>query len=313
MRAIHYAGLLAVSLSWGSTFLFIKVLTDDMGPLLVVAGRQIFALPVLLIWVGVARPPFPRGGRTWLGLVGTAVTGNLLPLMLISWAVHHIPAATTSILTSTAPLFTAALAVWLLPDELLKPTSAAGLLLGFAGIALLTGGEVSGGLGLWELLAELAALGAGVSYALNAIVARLTLRAVDPMSLATSQFALVLLFLVPLILLFDQPTKLGSLGPGDWLAWVMLGLTGGALAYVAFFWLLRAIGAIRTAPTGYLIPAVGAVLGWVILGEAIHPTSIAGLLLVVSGLALVSGAVRMGQRREPVVATADAPRERSHP
>ena len=76
--------------------------------------------------------------------------------------------------------------------------------------------------------------------------------------------------------------------PGGIAAMVYLAVFGSALAYTAYSWLLKRVPADRVGTFAYVNPAVAAVLGWAVLGESLGALQLAGMLVVLLGVALVT-------------------------
>ena len=127
--------LLVLACTWGASFLFIKVVVEDTGPLEVVLGRMSFGLLAVALFMAFTgkRPQVTR--RLVVQMSGMALLANVIPFGLIAWGEEHIPSGTASILNSTVPIFTAAIAAGVLTEERFTTARAGGLVLGFLGVA----------------------------------------------------------------------------------------------------------------------------------------------------------------------------------
>jgi drug/metabolite transporter (DMT)-like permease len=177
-----------------------------------------------------------------------------------------------------------------IPDEPLRANAVLGLLVGFAGVVVLTGGI--GGTAT-DAVSAAALVASSLAYAAGAIYARRNVRGLDPMIPAVFQvsFALVMTGVIALIL--ERPWDARP-GPAAVFSVVWLGILGSGLAYLAVFRLLARWGATRTTAVAYLIPVFGVALGYLVLSEPIDARTIAGTALVLAGIGLVSG--RFGRR-----------------
>ncbi|MEX2238640.1 MAG: DMT family transporter [Dehalococcoidia bacterium] len=300
MKLSQFAVLLALGLTWGSSYLFIKVLVDDIDPILVVGGRILFGVLVLVSIVRVRGLPLPRRRATygWLFFMGTL--GTATPFFLISWSEEYIDSGTAAVLNSTVPLFVAILSIWFLSDEYLSPAKILGLCVGFAGVAVLSGGDLLN-FDRDALFGDALMLIASLSYGLAAIVARRHLRGDHPISLAACQFSFALVIMTPLVLLFEPPTEAAHLSVKEWGAWLALGFAGTGLAYWAYYWLIGEVGAVRTTMVTFILPAVGVFLGWLALDEDLGWNALAGLVLILAGIALVMELAVSRRWRRPLL------------
>jgi drug/metabolite transporter (DMT)-like permease len=288
-----------LGLVWGSSFLWIKVAVQEIGPATLVGFRLLIGLLALGAVVAFRRPTFPRDRRTLivLGLVG--ITNTALPFVLISWGEQYIDSAIASILNGTVPLFTIVIAHLFLHDDRITPARVVGLITGFLGVVVLMsrdfGPETVGG----NVLGQAAVLAAAISYAGSSVIARRNLRQVD--SVVQAFLPLISADAVAWITAFasESPLQIPRL-PITWLALVWLGLLGSCLAYLLYFHLLHSVGPTRATMVTYVFPVVGVVLGVVFLNELADWHLVVGAMLVALGIAVVN------IRRKAAVAPAAA-------
>jgi drug/metabolite transporter (DMT)-like permease len=174
-------------------------------------------------------------------------------------------------------------------DERLTLPKLAGVAFGFLGVAVMIGPEVLGGLGL-AVLAQLAVLGAAVSYAFAGIYGR-RFRDTSPLITATGQVTASTVLLCPLVLMVDQPWALALPGPAIIWAIVGLGLLSTAAAYVIYFRILASAGATNLLLVTFLIPVSAILLGVMVLSEQLTAAQVAGMGLIALGLVAIDGRV----------------------
>jgi drug/metabolite transporter (DMT)-like permease len=306
---------LLLALTWGASFLFIKVGLEGLSPGQVVLGRLTAGAVALALISAVTRQRLPREAAVWAHLAVVAVLLCVVPFLLFAWAEQHVSSGLASILNATTPLMTTLVALGALPQERPTRTHLAGLLTGFAGVVLVlapwadtavtgTPGSVGGGqVGSWA--GEVACLAATFSYGLAFVYLRRTLapRKLPAVPVATVQVGLAaaaMLALTPL--LAAQPVHLTGRVVTSVLA---LGVLGTGLAYVWNTNVVAGWGATDASTVTYLTPLVGVVAGAVVLGEHVTWNQPAGALVVVLGIAI-------SQDRLPALrAFADLPRSRS--
>ena len=294
---------LTLGFCWGSSYLFIKLAVDDFGTFTLVALRLLVGAGLLWTVVLLSRVELPRDPRVYGHLVVMATLNIALPFSLITWAENSVDSSLASILTTPVPLFAAVLAPFFLPDEPLRVNGLAGLAIGFIGVVILTSPDLSASSG--ELFGALALLAAACSYACGAIYARRNVRGLRPMVPAVLQVTFGCLIAGTLAFVFEHPLAVTPDAQAIF-AIVWLGLLGSGLAYLCFFRLIGPWGATRVTMVAYLLPAVGIVLGYLVLGETIDGRVILGTTAIMAGIAIVNS--RYGRRRlyggRPAAATA---------
>src|SRR6185312_6705229 len=130
---------LLLSATWGSSFLFIKVLDRDWPALWVAFGRVALGALTLLVLCVVRRERLAFDRRTWLDLLVAAALFNAIPFALFAYGEKHVPSIVAGLWNATAPLWVVAFALMAFPEE--HPSSAriVGLIVGFLGVAVLLG------------------------------------------------------------------------------------------------------------------------------------------------------------------------------
>ncbi|HEX5796704.1 MAG TPA: DMT family transporter [Geminicoccaceae bacterium] len=294
--------LVALSVLWGGSFFFAEVALAELPPFTVVLARVSLAAVALVAMVLASRQPVPRSLRLGGAFVMMGALNNLIPFSLIVWGQTAIASGLAAILNATTPLFTVLLAHLLTRDERMSPGRLCGVVLGFAGVALMVGPAALQGLGA-AVTAQLACLAAALSYALAGILGR-GFRGVPPLITAAGQISASTLLILPLALLADRPWTLPPPGPQAWGALIALALLSTALAYVIYFRILAAAGVTNLLLVTFLIPVSALVLGIVILGERLAPGHLAGMTLIAFGLAAIdsrpfAGLARRWRRAGP--------------
>jgi drug/metabolite transporter (DMT)-like permease len=291
MKLREWSAFILLGLIWGSSFLWIKVAVQEIGPFTLVAFRLLFGLIGLLIVVSRQKRPFPHDRKVLLGFLFMGVFNTALPFTLISWGETRIDSAMASILNGTVPLFTIVIAHFWLQDERISLPRISGLIIGFAGVVVLVSRDLGLAAMRGNIWGQLAVLAAASSYALAATFSRKHLRGQSPLTQATMVVLIADALLWPAALAFERPWHIPAL-PITWLALAWLGLLGSCLAYLLYFYLINAWGATRASLVAYVFPAIGLMLGIVFLGETADWRLMIGSLLVVAGIAVVNLKVR---------------------
>ncbi len=281
--------LITLSLVWGGSFFFQGVAVKELPTFTIVVARVALAAVALLVILKVLGIGLPNSGRVWAAFFGMGALNNAIPFTLIVWGQSSIASGLASILNATTPLFGVLVAHFLTSDEKLTPRKMTGVILGFAGVALMLGPDLLRDLG-GNALAQLAVLGAALSYALAGIFGRrFKALGVPPVAVATGQVAASSALLIPIMLLVDKPWTLLAPGLGTILALIALATVSTAFAYILYFRILENAGATNLLLVTFLIPASAIVLGILFLGEHLLAKHLLGMLVIGLGLAAIDG------------------------
>lgn len=306
----HWLLLFALVAMWGSSFLLTKIAVSAIAPLDLVAGRLMLAAVALLALLLITRRRLPANPRLWLFLLAIALVGNCIPFWLISWGQQRIDSGVAGILMAVMPLTTVMLAHFFVAGERLNPAKAAGFLLGFAGIVVLMGPQLLlelGGDGK-VLLSQLSVLGGAFCYAVNTMFARHRPES-DALVATTGVTLLASLVMLPSVALRGLPDPAG-IPLSALLALGGLGLVSTACATMVFFKLITVAGPSFLSMINYLIPAWAVLVGMLFLGERPEWTAVAGLGLILSGIALAeTRGRRVSEQRPPADETLGADSE----
>jgi drug/metabolite transporter (DMT)-like permease len=284
LSAKNWLKFLLLGTIWGSSFLWIKIALQEVGPLTLVTFRTGFATLGLLVVALVVRPQLHKKEIWILALLG--LLNVAIPFALISWSEEHISSGMASILNSTVPLFTIMIAPFFINTEHLNGRRIFGLLIGFSGVIVLMSNQVSGGDSMsgWGIAAMLAA---ACSYAVSGIFAKRKTAGMKPAVQSLGQMSSSFLFILPTALIFEAPFHIPTL-PISYAALMWLGFLGSCAATLLWFSLLNSVGPTRTSMTTYMFPLVGVLLGLIFLGEHVDWHLIAGGVLIILAVVIVN-------------------------
>ncbi len=289
MTLLEWLLLLTLSVLWGGSFFFGKVALAELPPLTLVLGRVALAAVALNLVVVATGHWMPRDLRLWGAFLIMGALNNFIPFSLIFWGQTEITSSLASILNATTPLWTVVLAHVLTGDERLNSNKLTGIFFGLLGVVVMVGPAALGGFGL-NILAQLAVLGAALSYAFAGIFGRRFRRlGVLPLVTASGQLTGSTLMMLPVALVVDKPWTLPALSVTTWGAVTGLALLCTAVAYVIYFRLLASAGATNLLLVTFLIPVSALMLGTTILGERLEPRQLAGMVMIGLGLAAIDG------------------------
>jgi drug/metabolite transporter (DMT)-like permease len=298
--------LVALGCTWGASFLFIEVLLDEISPIEVVAGRLALGAVAVIGYMLVRRLRLQWTPSLLVRMVPIAILGNILPFALISWGQESVDSGLASVLNATVPISTAAIGAIFLAEERFTTGRLIGLLLGFAGIVVLTGDDI---LNITDsaVQGQLAVIAAGVCYAGSSTYSRTLLRSFDPASLSAIQLTIATLICIPLVFLIEGSPTYGTMNIEAWGAILALGLGGTGLAYIVYLWLIEHMGTVRASLVTYIVPIVALFLGWLVLDETIGLNVILGAALIIVGVASVMRGQAPGSERPAPSERAVAP------
>jgi len=284
----------ALAAIWGASFLFMRLGANEFGVVATAGARVAIASVLLLPILGFSRQwPALRDNAArvlFIGLLNSAV-----PFVMFAYAVLHISTGLSGILNATAPLFGALIAWFWLKDPMSR-MRAVGLMIGFAGVALLAADKASfqsGGAG-WAVVACLVAT---LCYGYSASFTKRYLSHVHPLAIATgSQLGAALGLALPMA--WWWPIR--NPGPTAWLSLLALGVLCSGVAYILYFRLIAQLGPARAITVTFLVPVFAVLYGTTLLGETLTPWMLGCGAIVVLGTALSSGVLRLPRR--PVAA-----------
>ncbi|PAU78811.1 DMT family transporter [Halomonas salipaludis] len=289
MGLVEWLLLIALSVLWGGSFFFVEVAVDAFGPLTIVAlrvGLAAVALNVIVVAMGLS---MPKDRKAWAGFLGMGFFNNMIPFSLIVWGQTHIASGLASILNASTPFFTVVAAHYLTSDERMTGGRLIGVLMGISGVAYMMGAEALEGLAT-NTLAQLAVLGAAISYAFAGIFGRRFRHSgCSPLVTASGQVTASTVVLIPLALLVERPWILPMPTVEVWWAVLGLALLSTALAYILYFRILATAGATNLLLVTFLIPVSAILLGTAVLGEQLEPQHVVGMALIGLGLAAIDG------------------------
>ena len=288
MTARQFGILCVLALTWGCSFLFIKVIVEGgVEPMGMSGVRTLLGALSLVPFAWVARSGFRQPRATWAAMVGLGVLNFAIPWTLFGVAGNHVPSGASAVANASAPLWSAILATIFLKADVLGPQRVAGLAIGFFGVIILMAGDLATLSGSQAGSIALI-LVATLCYATAAVSIRKWLSRVPAVPLAFVQVGTAASLLMPAAFATgafegaDMSLKVVSSA-------VALGTLGSGVAVVAYMYLIQNVGPVRASIVTYMAPPIGVVLGWLVLDEAIGWNLVAALACILAGVALVQG------------------------
>ena len=286
MKTKHWIAFLALGIIWSSSFLWIKIGVQEVGPMSLVAFRMLFGLLTAGAYVLYQKEAWPRDWKTWGIYALLGPTSLAIPIFLISWGEQTIDSAVASILNATVPLFTLIIAHFFLHDDKMTTQKVTGLLVGFAGIVILLSEDLLASAHN-SVLGQGAVILAALFYAGSAVYARKVTQHVPGAVRAAFPLFTATVFMWAIGPFVEVPFKIPAL-PITWVAALWLGVLGSGIAMILNYYLLHEVGPTRTTLVTYVFPPGGVILGVIFLHEKLSWQLFAGAALIIASLVVVN-------------------------
>jgi len=281
-RYLLIAVFVILTLIWGTTWAAIRVGLQGIAPFTGVAMRFGIASIVLLIAArlrGVRLGALPA--ERWLWVVN-ALLAFCTSYGVVYWCEQWVPSGLASVLFSTFPLFVAIMSHFTLPAERLTPRGTVGVLLGFAGVAVIYSQDLSLLGGPQVAIAAMVFLISPFVSALAQVAIKRWGKGIHPFSLTAVPMAMTAVVMGGIAFMTerDAPMTFDAVSIG---ALLYLALAGSAVTFSLLYWLLARLSATRVSLVAYTIPVVAVCVGALFLGEVITGRIIAGSAMVLLG------------------------------
>ncbi len=277
-RGLVLFGLMSVI--WGIPYLFIRVAVDEMTPATLVFARTAIA-SAILVPVALVRVDLRAVLARWRWVVTFAAVEIAIPWVLLASAEQHISSSLAGLLVAGVPLAGTIIALTTRSTDRMGRTGLIGLLVGFAGVAAIVGGDFS-----VSNLTPLVQMGIVIiGYALGPAILSRRLQGLPSVGIMAVSLLLSALVYAPIAAL-----QWPSVAPSEnaIIAVIVLGSVCTAAAFLAFAALIVEVGPVRATVITYVNPAVAAVLGVLVLQETLTLAMGAGFGLVIVGSTLAT-------------------------
>ena len=284
---------IALGITWGCSFIFIKLGLDFLTPIGVAFGGAALGAMTLVTFARIKNIALPREIKTWAHLTFPAMTLNVIPGYLFPVAEQDVTSILAGIINAVTPLMTLIAMMLVFRSEKVSRAQLIGLFLGFAGVLTHLGAWQ--GLGENPLSAVLALLFSVACYGLSFPYSRkfilpLGLR---PEAAAATQLVIASFILLPFYLM-DGIAK-DDYQPGPVLAMLALGIFGRGFAYIWNFQIMSAAGSAIASSVTYVTPVVAVIVGIIFLGEGVTWYEPVGGVIVLFGAAIAQGRIKLNR------------------
>jgi drug/metabolite transporter (DMT)-like permease len=291
MKMKEIGALFLLAALWGASFLFMRISSPVIGPVLTIELRVLLAGIVLLLYAWLFKKA-TNMKQHWKEYLIIGALNAAIPFTFIATATLHLNASLAAILNSTTPLFTALASLFFLKEPL-NAKKWFGIVFGTFGVFVLVGWSPVP-FSIQTALSALLSILAALSYGCAGVYAKKAFTGVSSLSLAIGQQLGAAILLLPLAIV-HIPTKPVS----STVVYSVLGLAifCTAIAYLFYFYLLANVGPTKTLSVTFLVPVFGVIWGMVFLHEKITIGMIVGLVIILSSIFLLSD-VKIAVKRQ---------------
>jgi len=284
-------GFIALGITWGSSFLFIKWGLLTLSPVGVAFFRGLIGGLTLMIYCLATRSPLPKRLVEWGHLAVVAFLLNAAPGYLFAVGETHISSVMAGLLNATTPLMTVLVISFGFREQKVNSNQLVGVAIGFAGIALVTGAFSSSQRNDWR--GYVALLIATLCYGISGPYSKKYVSKLDypASSLAAAQVSSSAILLLPFALFLHPTHAAWSLKSA--LGMLILGSFGTGFAYIWHFRNIRLVGSAVASTVTYITPVVATILGILFLKEPFKISQVIGGLLVLLSAAMVQQRVKL--------------------
>jgi len=283
--------LAAVALLWGGSFLFIKVAVRELAPATLIMGRlglAALALAAIVPFLVGGRETIAALGANWRWLLVVGLVNVAIPFWFLSWGETRIDSGLASIIQASVPIFNAVVSFGFFREVRVAGLRLLGVGIGFVGVALLVGAQPHG-----KVLGAVAVVGMALCYAVGQLLAGRHLAHVPPPAVALGTTGIAAIATLPAGILQAPHETPGWKTIGSV---VMLAVPLTAIAFLLFYAIIAGAGAAYAALVTYLVPPIALAYGAVFLNERFGASAFGALALILLGVVLGTGRVRLRRR-----------------
>ena len=284
---------------WGSTWLFIKLGLNDLPPLTFAGIRFVIACAVLLVIIRFRGLAFPSNRADWVLLLVTGILSFSLNYGLVFWGEQFISSGLAALLQATLPAFGLVIAHLYLPGERMTWGKVIGVVLGVVGVGVVFSNQlnIAGGK---ALAGSVALVLSSFFAAYSNVLVKARGKKLNPAILAAGQ---MFFGMIPLLLI-GIPLE-GSPLRFRWtfmavVAMSYLALVGSVLAFLLYYWLVHNMDVTKSMMIALVTPVVAVVLGMLVLREELNWRTLAGGLMIMTGIGFIVSQKTRKQKPELV-------------
>lgn len=279
--------VLTLGLVWGATFLVIEVALEGITPFWLAAARIGFASGLMVAFWGLRGFKLfeqPLGKADIIRLIWIGALSSAVPFMLLSWGQQFVTSGFAGVSMAAVALIVLPLAHFMVPGERLTLRKVAGFVIGFVGVVILIGGQAFESTGdSMEIFGRAACLAAAGCYALSSVQMR-NLPAVDSIGLNAVTLIIGAVIVISAAWAAEGPPP--QVDSKTLYVLIFLGVVPTAGASLLRVMVIRTAGPVFMSLVNYQVPVWSVILGALILSEALPPSLLLALGLILCGVGL---------------------------
>lgn len=286
-RFLAYAAFATICVVWGTTYLAIRIAIETIPPLLMTSIRFTIAGVVLLAIAYLRGERVPRDPRVLMNLVVIGFLMVGVGNLAVVWAEQWVPSGLAALFVATAPFWMAIMEAFRSGGERLDLRGAIGMLVGFAGVAMLVTPDGAGGTITSGFIAGAIAIQIGsIAWQLGSLRGKYHTARVPLMTSASLQMLFGGVIVGVVAVAIGEPAQF-SVNPRTLGALIYLTICGSIIAYSAYVYALAHMSTTKMSLYAYINPVVAVILGRLILNESLTWVSVLAMCVILSGVAVV--------------------------
>ncbi len=287
-KTLAWIAFATVCIVWGTTYLAIRIAIETLPTFLFTSTRFLLGGAILLIFSlsRGERLPSRRSDYLNLALIGFLLIG--VGNVAVVWAEHYVTSGFAALMVAIAPFWMALIEAIRPAGERFTARKAIGMTVGFAGVALLIAPQLNTAQGFNRnfILGVIALQIGSIAWQLGSVRSKYHKIDAKPLMAASIQMISAALA-IGVIGLFRGEASHFSFNTRTLAAFIYLVIFGSVIAYGAYVYALSQLPTSTVSLYAYVNPAVAVVLGWAVLSEPLGWSSLAAMVIIFAGVAMV--------------------------
>lgn len=286
MHRSLFVALFMLSLIWGGSFFFIKILLNDFGPWSIVFLRSSFGFVTIAVIMLVTRKPFDFKKVAWVPMAFIALINTAIPFALIAFSETKVTSGMASVLNATTPLWTMIVGI-IFFRAITNRSQWIGMFIAFVGIIVLLGFNPVSIISV-DLVGFICMLTATLCYAFGSQFSKGLLKGMSMYQITFFTLFFCMLGSGLMTFLFESIALSNVLIPQNFGVLIGLGVFGSGIAYVLYYYMIQKGTPEFASMVTYLVPATAIIWGYTLLQEQVDWNLLIGLIFILSGVFMAS-------------------------
>jgi drug/metabolite transporter (DMT)-like permease len=274
---------------WGSTYLAMRIAVMDIPALFMTGMRYLIAGPLMLAWCALSGRRIGINKRDFLRVLLIGVLLLTIANVIVAWSEEVLPSGLASLIVAIVPLWVAVVEGPVLKLDRLNRRAWSGLVLGVLGLGVLLWPQISASTSLSrkELFISIVLIFGALSWSCGSLASRHFNLSIGPLAATGWEMSIAgCINMLLALAIGDQHHVVWSVRGVGAVAYLII--FGSWVGFTAYIWLLNHVPAPKVATYAYVNPVVAVFLGWLILHERVDAFIIAGTVVIVAAVALVT-------------------------